>query len=120
MQTRELLDGARLTKLRLDALAERRSRYLSLGDRRGRSSGRALERLERDIDRRIEALADQVLQIEARIDALEDERQRDVLRYRYLNGWRLKDIAQRMNYSTDWVRHLHARGLEALKKVKEE
>jgi DNA-directed RNA polymerase specialized sigma24 family protein len=74
----------------------------------------ALERLQREIDRRIDAVAEQTLAMERSIDAVKDVNQREVLRYRYLNGWDWREIARRMNYSTDWVKHIHSQALKAM------
>jgi len=52
--------------------------------------------------------------LEARIDALPDERSRTVLRLRYLHGLDWADVADRMFYSLRWVMKLHRRALERL------
>ena len=52
--------------------------------------------------------------VEAIIDRVRSEECREVLRYRYLNGWSWQVIAERTHYSKDWLWRLHARGLEAV------
>ena len=41
--------------------------------------------------------------------------QRDVLFYRYIKGLRFWEIAQKMDYSEDWIYKLHGRALQHLK-----
>ena len=50
------------------------------------------------------------------IDALPDPGQRAVMAYRYLNGLSWKEIARRMNFSQDWVKHVHGRALREMEK----
>ena len=43
------------------------------------------------------------------------DRYRDILRWRYVNGWKWERIAKEMNYSDmKWLWNLHRRALEAL------
>lgn len=39
------------------------------------------------------------------------ERQGDVLRLIYMNGYTLKQVARELNYSLDWVAHVHGLAL---------
>jgi len=71
------------------------------------------------VDRRIDALAEQELAAMRRIDALDNPGQREVLACRYLNGWTWKEIARRMRYSQDYVKHVHARALKAMESAAE-
>ena len=71
--------------------------------------------LKQELDARIERYAELVREIEGVIDAVEDAQYRDVLRYRYLNGWTWKRIAERMHFSQDWVWRLHARAMQQVK-----
>ena len=97
----------------LEALMERQRRYRELGKARtGDSPG--LEALEEEIGERIERYAARVRGIEKKIDALDDPMQREVLRYRYLNGWRWQVIAARTGLSREWLWKLHARALEEI------
>lgn len=47
----------------------------------------------------------------SKIMALEDERYREVLQYRYINEWSWDKIAREMHYSPDWVWELHGKAL---------
>ena len=40
------------------------------------------------------------------IDRLESQDQKDILRYKYLNGWPWYEIGRVMNYSPEWARHV--------------
>ena len=114
MTAKEYLSQARQAELRIEALLERRRRCLELTRRRGRGQA-ALDRLESELDRQIGEYAALALEIEGRIDGLDSELQRDVLRYRYLNGWSWREISNRMRYSPSWVLKNHEDGLKALK-----
>mgnify|MGYP002508161211 CR=1 FL=1 len=61
------------------------------------------ERLRRQIGRMME----QQSEIRAAIDRVPDETHRKILEYRYINGWSLLKISQKMYISYDWLRHLH-------------
>lgn len=52
--------------------------------------------------------------IRHRINKLENENERDVMFYRYIKGYDFGEIAQLMDYSTEWILKLHGR---ALKKI---
>ena len=114
MEIREYMKEVRRARLRVEALMERRSRCAEMAYGRTPRTSKALEQLQRELDSRIQTLAVRTMEAERHIDALENEGQRDVLRYRYLNGWDWRSIAQRMHYSQDWVKHMHTRALEAL------
>ena len=114
MDAKAVLAGARRSKLRLEALMERRGWYAQAGQCRAGEASASLARLQQALDREIDEVVRQELAAMARIDALADPRQREVLRYRYLNGWAWKEIARRMGYSTDWVKHLHADAIRAV------
>lgn len=128
MTAKEYLRQLLRRDARINALIERQQRYRELagvhgmayGDAPGGGSrhGSAVENcavqiadLEREIDRRIDEYVDLVRQAEAAIDQIEDERCRDVLRYRYLSGWTWEKIAEQMHYDERWVRHLHGLAL---------
>jgi DNA-directed RNA polymerase specialized sigma24 family protein len=100
--------------MQLEALLEKRRWCREVANCRSGGRSEALERLQQEVDRRIDSLAGQELAAMRRIDALGDPGQREVLRLRYLNGWAWKEIARRMSYSQDWVKHLHARALRAM------
>lgn len=54
-------------------------------------------------------------QIEDAIGTVGDERLRLLLKYRYIDGWRLEKISVEMNYSYERIRHMHGRALSELK-----
>ena len=117
MNVREHMKEIRLSRARLEALTQRRGRCVQMGAFHSEGGSDALERLRREIDRRIDAVAEQTLAAERLIDTVSDANQRDVLRYRYLDGWEWKEIARRMNYSTDWVKHVHGKALKAMERA---
>ena len=113
---------------RINALIERQQRYRELAQRRtpvyrdtpggGRRCASSVEEyvakivdLEREIDRRIDEYVDLTREIEAAIDKVGDDRCRNILRYRYINGWSWEKIAREMHYDERWVRRLHGRAL---------
>lgn len=78
---------------------------------------RAVELLDRrcaELAARIEAGQEARRQTEAAIDALPDERQRLLLRLRYIDGRTWEQIAVRMALDYRWVLRLHGRALEQL------
>ena len=50
------------------------------------------------------------------IEALEDERQRNVMRLYYLNGLTWEQVAERMHYSREWVCRLHRKAIKEVTK----
>ena len=114
MNGRETLAAARRSKAELDALLERKGWCQKLERCHSGGESRALEDLRKDLDRRIDTAAQRALEAQGHIDVLPDRAQREVLSYRYLNGWEWKDIARRMNYSVDWVKHIHARAMREM------
>ena len=108
------LEAAARMDRELGALAERQRRYRELA--RGRNAP-GMEALEKEIGERIEAYAATVREVEGEIDRLEEPLQREVLRYRYLNGWNWRAIAARMGYSREWLWKQHARALERMENV---
>lgn len=113
MTTKEYLSQAKQQDRRIGALLERQRRYHEIGAWRTGGSAR-MRALEKELDARIDAYALLVLEIEGVIDGVADPQYRDVLRYRYLNGWNWQRIAERMSFSQDWVWRLHKRALEVL------
>ena len=104
------LSQARQAERGIAALAERRRRCGELAGYRG-GDGPELDALQRELDGRIEDYAALVREIEGKIDRVENPLYREVLRYRYLNGWSWQVIAGRMCFSRDWLMKLHARAL---------
>ena len=114
MTAKEYLGQAKRAEARIGAMLERRQRYRGIAVKRGAGEADGLAGLEADIDRRIGEYVEVVRGIEATIDRVRSEECREVLRYRYLNGWSWQVIAERTHYSKDWLWRLHARGLEAV------
>ena len=136
MTAKEYLQQARQMNVRIEALRERRRRYEVLatqctthyrysagGSRHGTTRqvssveeyGCRMADLAREIERRIDDLARLSWEIGETIDAVPDQRYRDLLTYRYLNGWSWERIAQVMMYSVDRIWHLHREALNAVK-----
>ena len=111
MGVREDLKEVRRARLRVEALAERRQQCREMKGYVTLERAAGLEQLQRELDARAGEYAARVLDVERRIDALGDDLRRDVLRYRYLNGWSWREIAVRMGFSQDWLKHVHARAV---------
>lgn len=131
MTAKEYLRQLLRRDARINALIERQQRYRELAGVRGMACRdmpgggtrhtSVMEEyvpkivdLEREIDRRIDEYVDLVREVEAAIDQIEDERCRDVLRYRYLNGWSWEKIAEQMHYDERWVYRLHGHALRQI------
>ena len=69
---------------------------------------------ENTMDKTVAALVDYRRQLELAIDALNDRRQQEILRRRYVDGGSWKEIAQSMHLDTRWILRLHNQALEAL------
>lgn len=132
MTAKEFLSQARGMKVRIEALEERRARYRDLATRRtahyhsepggGTRRVSSVEEyalkivdLDAELAARIEQYVDTLRKIEAVIDAVDDQRCRDLLKFRYLNGWSWNKVARRMDYSVDHVWHLHDRALKMVR-----
>lgn len=77
----------------------------------------AVEKIVRWQNRLTLQLAERVRlreEIESAIGTVEDERLRLLLRYRYIDGWRLEKIAVEMDYDYRWIRRLHGKALDKL------
>lgn len=131
MTAKEFLRGIRGHERRIKALMERRQHYYDLamqgtGTREARRIGGTnqasrvedavcrLIDLEGDLDKEIDRLVDEVRLAERLIDQLEDSRHRDILRYRYLNGWKWERIAKEMNFEEAHIHRLHGAALIAI------
>ena len=53
--------------------------------------------------------------VQKRIETMEDEREKDLLTYRYLRGLKWEEVAVRMDYSWQHTHKVHSRALENLK-----
>lgn len=132
MTAKEYLRQLSRKDARINALIERQQRYRELAERRtavyrdtpgsGRRCSSSVEEyvvkiidLEREIDRRIGEYVDLTREIEAAIDRVSDDRYRDILRYRYINGWSWERIAREMHYELRWIYRLHGRALREIR-----
>lgn len=129
MTTKEYL--TRYQDLRRDvyALAERRDYYMHLaqkctatygqtsgggggdGSKVSRNVDKAVDK-EKELVQRIAELVELEEEIEDVIARVPDQVVRDVLTYRYINGWDLRVIADKMGYSREYMRHLHSDALD--------
>lgn len=133
MTAKEYLRQLARSNSRIDALIERQRRYRELAERRtavyrdtpggGRRCSSSVEEcavkiidLEREIDRRIDEYVDLTREIETAIDKVGDDRYRDILRYRYINGWSWERIAQEMHYDRRQITRLHGLALLEIEK----
>lgn len=73
--------------------------------------------MEREIDALIDKYIDTKNRIIGEIHALEDERFVRVLYYRYVEYLTYNDIAERMNYSKDYVFRLHREALQEFERI---
>ncbi len=71
--------------------------------------------LEREIDADIDRLVAIRDGIKTIIEAVEDDRERLLLQYRYLDGRTFEEIAVQMHYSWRQIHRLHSRALTNLK-----
>ena len=71
--------------------------------------------LEKEIDADVDRLVAIRDGIKTMIEAVEDDRERLLLQYRYLDGWTFEKIAVEMNYSWRQIHRLHSRALSNLK-----
>ena len=112
MTAKAYLSQARQADRRIGALRERRQRCGEMAACRTPGRAPSLDALQGELDAQIERYAALVSDIEGRIAAVENPQYRDILRYRYLNGWSWRRIAGSMCFSQDWLMRLHARALE--------
>lgn len=102
---------------RLRALAakvspsERLSDGGNISDRVGRTVAKIVD-LENRINEEIDRFVDLRGEIAALINRVPNVKQRQVLRYKYINGWTEERIAEEMNITDRWVRELHKKALK--------
>ena len=71
-----------------------------------------MDELFRELKEQMEKRIDLRLQISRKIEAMPDETESLLLRYRYIQGLKWEDIALRMDYSWRGVYKVHARALQ--------
>ena len=49
--------------------------------------------------------------VKRKIDSIEDDDEREVLRLRYIRGLKWEEVAVKMNYSWKWIHKIHGRAL---------
>lgn len=72
-----------------------------------------LEELKEKYDQLLEKLCEAQLKIEERIDKLEPH-ERDLIRYRYIDGLKWKDVCEKTGYSQRQMFRIHAAALKKL------
>ena len=74
---------------------------------------RLLELID-EVEAEKNALVDLRREIMAAIAGVADERYRELLEYRYVNGWTWQRVAEEMNYSKRQIYRLHEKAVEAI------
>jgi DNA-directed RNA polymerase specialized sigma subunit len=73
--------------------------------------------LQREIDADIDRLVDMKREAIKMIEGLPDERHRQVLGYRYIDGMSWAELAQKMNYAERTVYYIHEAAITELSKA---
>lgn len=73
-----------------------------------------IDTLRDSLAAKLEDLIRRRIQIEHAIDAVEDDRLRQLLRYRYLDWMTFETISEKMGVSTKWVQRSHKKTLDVL------
>lgn len=74
-----------------------------------------LDELERDKEEELGKAMRAYERVMEAIESVEDEREQDVLFYKYIKGMSCLKISDKLHYSDRWVRKLHRQALERLK-----
>ena len=67
--------------------------------------------LEQDINREIDAQVDLRRRIEAAVKQMDDEKLRDIVRYKYIDGMTWERVSESMGLDERWVKRLHVRAI---------
>ena len=70
--------------------------------------------LEQDINREIDAQVDLRRRIEAAVKQMDDEKLRDIVRYKYIDGMTWEQVSESMELDERWVKRLHVRAIRKL------
>jgi len=131
---RELFDACKNSAERIRALKERREWYMDMATQAtarphmtgGGKGGKKVEdgairlaALAEECDREITELARLTREAKALIRALPDQRQRDVLTWRYLNAWGWRKVARAMHCDRSSAFRIHDRAIEAAEQLLE-
>ena len=71
------------------------------------SKAARLVTVQKELELKIVDYHEMRARIETQIASLPDKRYRDILTYRYVDQLSLREIADVMGYTYDWVRHVH-------------
>lgn len=74
--------------------------------------------LEKRIDNLIDEYVDERDRIVKKINKIKDYRYRKILHCYYICNMTLAEIAEKMNFSYDWTRHLHRYGIREYEQIK--
>ena len=130
MTAKEVLEQLSRRDARIEGMRERLQRYRELaegqrarlrslpggGQRRTSSVEEYVSKivdLAREVDAQIDEYVDLTRAIEAAIGTIGDRRLQDLLRWRYMSGWRWERISRAMGYEERQVYRLHALALSA-------
>ncbi|MGN0663953.1 MAG: sigma factor-like helix-turn-helix DNA-binding protein [Negativibacillus sp.] len=72
--------------------------------------------LERDLSAKLAGMVEQRQEIERAIEALPDK-QKQLMRYRYIDGMKWEKVAVEMNMEYRWVLRIHGRALQEICKL---
>lgn len=70
--------------------------------------------LEQDINREIDSQVDLRRRIEAAVKQIDDEKLRDIVRYKYIDGMTWEQVSESMELDERWVKRLHVRAIQKL------
>lgn len=79
----------------------------------------AVDSKERDLINEKYQRIKEYQEISKQIEMLENDKERDVLHYRYIKGLDWWKIAEKMNYTERWVHKIHGNALKKFKLPKE-
>lgn len=128
MTAKEYLGQYQMMRMEVKSLADRRDYYLGLAQKctpaygvvpggSGSNEGKTARYVDKAVDkaRELEARLNDLIELEREIEGviaqISDATARSILTCRYINGWNLKEIADRMGYDRDYMRHLHGDAL---------
>lgn len=106
-------------QLEIEQLRSRAERITSVMDGMPRSSKgggftSAVDRimdLQKELEKHVLEAIDLRMQIEREIEGVSDQRERTILKYRYINGYGFETIAELINLSDRWVRIIHKQAI---------